>query len=61
VQRNKELKLSDSVVKDYSQVWWLIEKTRQGLDFRPPIRQMIDEVTEQVVNNRIVRPSTPFM
>lgn len=61
VQRNKKLKHSDSVVKDYTQVWQLIEKTRQGLDFRPPITQMIDEVTQQAVNNRIVRPSTPFM
>ena len=37
-------KISNSIVHDYSIAKRFIEKARSGYEFRPSIRQMIEEV-----------------
>ena len=61
IQRSSTFKVSNAVVQSYEAVEEMIEKARSGSEFRPSIKQMVDEVTNKFICNRIVRPSTPVM
>lgn len=61
VQRTNISKVSNSIVRDYTQIHNMVERARSGYEFRPAVRQMVEEITNQNIGNRIVRPSTPLM
>lgn len=61
VQRTSISKVSDSVVRNYENMLAAIDEARSGYEFRPPVKQMIDEIFgSEKFCNRIVRPGTPL-
>ena len=61
IERTNTYKSCDSIVHDYKKVLKYIDKAKQGWEFRPPLKQMIAEMSKNPLCHHIIRPSTPFM
>jgi hypothetical protein len=61
IERTNTIKSCDSIVRDYKKILKYIDKAKQGWEFRPPLKQMIAEMTKNPLGHRVIRPSTPFM
>lgn len=61
VERTNKTKLSDSVLSSYSPILQLINRIKNGNEFRSNVEQMVAEVIDPVICNRKIRAQTPLM
>ena len=60
VQRTSISKVSDSIVRDYKEIFFGIQEARSGCEFRPAVSQMVEEIFASPFCNKTVRPGTPL-